>query len=236
MKGSKKVAIITGAGRGIGLAVAKKLKNRFSYLILLTKTKKSSERLKEEFPKAEIIRVDLTREKEIIKFLKEIKSKLTHLDLLVNNAGFYLCKPFEETVTDEFDYQYFLHMRAPFILIKKLLPLLRKAKSPLVVNISSAASIAHFRNESVYTAVKAGLTALIEVIREELQKDNIRFTVIHPYGVNTWNDPYPDRLLRPEDIAELIYYLTRTHSNCQILRVDLSSVKQWRQGVPPWLK
>ena len=236
MKKSRKAAIITGAGRGIGLAIARKLRGQFSPLVLLTKTKRSSAFLEKEFPEAEIIKIDLTKKEEITRFLKKIKSELNHLDLLANNAGLYLCKPFEETTSDEFDYQYFLHMRAPFILIRELLPLLKRAKNPLVINISSAANIARFRNESVYTATKAGLTALIEVIREELQKDNIRFTIIQPYGVNTWNDPHPERLLRPEDIAELVYFITRTHPNCQILRVDLSSTKQWRQGIPPWLK
>lgn len=203
----KKAILITGAGRGIGLAIARKLKKPDTALMLITKTERSFRFLKKEFPKGFIFKVDLTKKQEIKEFLKEIKSKIAYLDVLVNNAGIFLAKPFEKTEATDFDNLYALHMRAPFILIRELLPLLRKAKNPLVVNISSAANIARFRNESIYTASKAGLTALTEVIREELQKDNIRFTIIQPYGVNTWNDPNPENLLRPEDIAELVYFI-----------------------------
>jgi len=232
----KKNILVTGASRGIGYAIAKKLSNQADKLILVARTEKSLQKLKKEFPKALNFQIDLGEEKEIEKMLIEIEEKVKGLDVLVNNAGSYFSESFKDTKSSEFDKLYAVHMRAPFLLINKLLPLLKKSKSPIVVNISSASSFARFRTESIYASVKSGLTALTDVLREELQNYNIRFTTIHPYGVNTWNASNPEDLLRTEDIAELIGFIINAHPNCQIQRVDLSNTKQWRQGTPPWIK
>ena len=121
-----------------------------------------------------------------------------------------------------------------FIITQKLLPLLKKANHPQIINISSAANYARLPTESAYTAVKAGLSALSEVLQKELQKHNIRVSTIHPWTVNTHNLENPQNYLKPEDISKLILYIISTNPNCNILNVELSAVSDWRGGWPPW--
>lgn len=231
----KRTVLITGAGRGIGRATARRLRDQAS-LILLTKTDESQKSLKEEFPEAFCFAVDLTNTRNIESVIKTVKGLTQSIDVLINNAGTYASALFEETSVEQLDNQYAIHLRAPFLLTRELLPLLRKGSNPIVINISSAAAFARSPREAVYSAAKAGLTTLTDIIREELQKDGIRFTVVQPYGVNTWNDAHPENYLRSEDIADLVDFVINSHPNCQILTVDVSSVKQWRKGVPPWLQ
>ena len=231
---AKKTILITGAARGIGKAIAESLISH--NLILITKTDKSFNSMKKEFPDATCYKCDLANEKALNDLIKEIKSSYKHIDVIVNNAGFYVFKTFEETDSEDFDELYKIYMRTPFVLIKGLLPKLKASEEPTVINIASAAAFTRFKSESIYSAVKVGLVAFTEIIREELRADKIKFTNIKPYGVNTWNDPDKDKLLRPEDIGSLVKFIVDCHYNCEILDVSLSSVGQWRGGTPPWAK
>ncbi|EQD41632.1 oxidoreductase [mine drainage metagenome] len=231
----EKVILITGAGRGIGHAIASSLYNGNS-LILLTKTKDSHAKLKKEFPKALCYRCDITSDLELRKTLKDVESNFRSIDVLVNNAGIFLGKEFEKTGLKEFDNVFSVLIRAPFAVTTMLLPLLKKSKYPQVVTISSAAAFAPMVTESVYSAAKSGVSTLMEVAREELQKYKIRFTLVEPFGVNSHNIPNPKNLLHPEDIGDLVKYIINTDRNCEILTVSLSTTGQWFRGTPPWFK
>jgi 3-oxoacyl-[acyl-carrier protein] reductase len=233
--GKIKNILITGAGRGIGFAIAKAVEEMAENLILVTKSKESFKRLEKSFPRAENFRVDLSNEEKTMEFIKKVKNEFDRLDVLVNNAGFYIGKKFEETTTNELDELYKIHLKAPFLLIQKFLPLLKKSECPQVINISSAANFARLPGESAYTAVKAGLSAIGDVLRDELQKHRIRFTTIYPWTVNTRNFKNPENFLRPEDVGEVVAFIINTHPNCQILNIELSSVSDWRGGWPPWI-
>jgi NADP-dependent 3-hydroxy acid dehydrogenase YdfG len=229
-----KTILITGVGHGIGFAIAKAVEEFASTLILTTKSQESATRLEGEFPTANIHQFDLTDETKTSEFLDEIR-RYGKLDVLVNNAGFYVGKRIDNITVEEFDTLYEIHMKAPFMLIKHLLPLLRASDCSQVINISSAANYARIPGESAYTAMKAGLTALTDVLREELQEFQIRFTTIHPWAVNTHDAENPETCLRPEDIGQLVSFIINTHPNCQIMNVELSSVLDWRGGWPPWI-
>lgn len=229
----QKVILITGAGKGIGYAIAKSLYND-NKLVLLTKSKDSYARIKKDFPKALCYNCDITNEPDLQKTFKDIQANCKAIDVLVNNAGVYLNKAFEDTSSKEFDEIHSVLLKAPFVVTKMALPLLKKSSSPQVVTISSAAAFAPMATESVYSAAKSGVTTLMKVAREELQKHKIRVTLIEPFGVNSANIPNPKNLLRPEDISELVRYVISTDPNCEILTVSLSTTGQWFGGTPPW--
>jgi NADP-dependent 3-hydroxy acid dehydrogenase YdfG len=231
----QKTILITGAGRGIGHAIAEALYSG-NKLILITKTRASYLRIRKEFPKALCYACDITDSSAIDKTLNDIKSRFRAIDVLVNNAGIpYLLKYIDETSARDLDLVYSLYMKGPFLITMSLLPLLRASKSPLVVNIASAAAFTRMPGEAVYSAAKSGMVTLMEIAREELQKHRIRVSIIEPYGVNTQNIPNPKDFLRPEDIGRLVKFIVDADPNCEILSVSLSSTGQWRQGTPPWV-
>ena len=233
---TKRTIVITGAGRGIGLAIAESLYIAGDNLILITKTMKSRQTLVKRFPKAWVIVRDLSREKQVWDTIDAVKKRLSHLDVLINNAGQYVGKYFHEIMQEELDVLYGLHLRAPFLLMQGFLPLFRQAKNPQVINISSAATIARLPTESIYTATKASLSALGDVLQKELQPENIRVTTIHPWTVNTHNLPEPEKYLKPSDIASLVRYVLSVPSTCHIVNIELSGASDWRGSWPPWVE
>lgn len=227
--------LVTGAGRGIGFAIAKAVVPYAHNLILVTKSHKSFKQLQHNFPKAKNFKADLSKEKELLNFIKNVHRQIDYLDVLINNAGFYLSKMLDETRLNDLDELYKIHLKAPFVLTKGFVNLLQRSKFPQVINISSAANYARIPSESAYTAVKAGLTALGDVLRNELQKYNIRFTTIHPWTVASKKLKNNYKYLRSEDIAETVVFLINTHHHCQVLNIELSSVIDWRGNWPPWI-
>ncbi|MCZ7398828.1 MAG: SDR family NAD(P)-dependent oxidoreductase [Candidatus Methanoperedens sp.] len=234
-KVKKKNILITGAGRGIGLAIAKAVEDVAENLILVTKSKESFRYLEKYFPRARNFNVDLSNEEKTTKFIANIKYEFDRLDVLINNAGFYVGKKFEETTTSDFEELYKIHLKAPFLLIQSLLPLLKKSDCPQVINISSAANFVRIPGESAYTAMKAGLSAMGDVLRNELQRYSIRFTTIHPNAVDTRNFENPQDFLAPEDMGDVVLFIVNTHPYCQISNIELSSVSDWRGNWPPWI-
>lgn len=78
--------------------------------------------------------------------------------------------------------------------------------------------------QSVYSASMAAVTAFCNSLRKELNPRGIRIVVVHPAGVNTWNDPEPNKRLRPEDVGSLIKFILEADKNCQIDEVTLSAL------------
>lgn len=231
----RQTALITGAGRGIGLAIAKRLSPKYQ-LILVTKTESSARLLREICPTSFVYTLDLTKKNEIIDLVRRIKKTIHHLDVLVNNAGIYYAGTFEKITDQQLDEMYKLHIKVPLFFIRELFPLLKKSSQKQVVNISSAANVARLPTEGAYTATKAGLTALGDVLQLELQRHGIRLSTIHPWSVNTKNFPDGLDFLQPDDIADIVEFILSRDKNVQILNVEASGTKDWRGAWPPWVK
>lgn len=234
MKKAKRSILITGAGRGIGLAIARRLVSKHS-LILVTKTESSAKQLRRMFPSSKVYLVDLTRFDELEKFVKKIKKTFVRLDVLINNGGVYYSNTVEHTTDRQFDEMYALHVKAPFILIREFMPLLKVSYQKQIINISSAANFARLPTEAAYTATKAGLTALGDVLQLELQRYGIKLSTIHPWSVNTKNFPDGKDFLKPEDIADIVEFILSRRKNFQILNVEASGTRDWRGAWPPWV-
>jgi NADP-dependent 3-hydroxy acid dehydrogenase YdfG len=111
-----------------------------------------------------------------------------------------------------------------YLLTKGLLPIIEKGKDPQIINISSIAALKPSKGTVIYSAVKAGVTGFSIGLRDELNPKKIRVSVIHPYGINTWNDPHPEKLLKPTDISSLVKFVIDSDPNCQIDEVTVSSL------------
>ena len=219
---SKKIIIITGASRGIGLATAKLLQPLAERLVLVASQQHSFRSVQGEFgSETSFHGVDLSSPDEIQSFSEDLSSRLDRVDVLVNNCGVYLEKQLIESSLPEIQRQIDVNLRAPILLTHKFLALLNKGSSSIVVNISSIAAQSTPAGQSVYSASKAAVTAFSSSLRKELNPRGIRVTVIHPGSVNTWNDPEPNKLLRPEDVGSLVKFILEADKNCQIDEVTL---------------
>jgi len=222
---------ITGASRGIGLAIAKRLNTKGTKLFL-SATKLSSFRSKHT-QSCIPCGCDLATMQGVDLFASVIKKHTRRLDVLVNNVGVFIAKKFENYTDNDIIKLVNLNLTSHILLTKKLLPLLEVSKNPRIIFISSMAAKSAINGESIYSATKAGITNFSNVLRNELG-EKMRISTIHSWGVNTWGAKPSEILLKPDHIAQTVEFILSTKKPFLIEAIDLSHQMQWRRGQAPW--
>ncbi len=235
----KKVAIVTGASRGIGRAISIALAKEGATVVLaarsIQKLQETADQVTQAGGKAEIVVTDLSEEESIKNLVKVTNEKFNRLDILVNNAGVTHSAKLKETKTEDWDRCFLVNARAPFILCREALPLLEKADAAYIVNIASVVGVKGYPLQSAYTASKHAIRGMTISLAEELKDSNIRVHLLCPGGVDTELIPKvrPDLrkqdLMRPEEIAELVVYLVTHRGNAIIdeLHIRRASSSPW---------
>jgi NAD(P)-dependent dehydrogenase (short-subunit alcohol dehydrogenase family) len=234
-----KVAIVTGASRGIGRAISVALAQENATVILAARSIQQLQQSAEQVTKAggiaHIFHVELTEEDSIRKLVKVTGEKLGRLDILVNNAGVTHSASLEKTTTEDWQRCISINSRAPFILCRESLPLLKKSEAAHIINIASVVGVKGYPLQSAYTASKHALRGMTMSLAEELKGSGIRVHLLCPGGVDTdmvdnvRPDIAKDELIKPEEIAELVLYLV-THKGNAI--VDELHIR--RATSSPW--
>jgi NAD(P)-dependent dehydrogenase (short-subunit alcohol dehydrogenase family) len=234
-----KVAIVTGASRGIGKAISLALAKEAATLVLaaraIDKLKETAEQVTATGGKAHIIPTELTDEQSIKNLVKTTGERFGKLDILVNNAGITHSAKLEETLTEDWDRCQQINTRAPFILCREALPLLKKAEAAYIINIASVVGVKGYPLQSAYTASKHALRGMTISLAEELRGSNIRVHLLCPGGVDTElvQNVRPDikkqDLMQPEEIAELVLYLLTHKGNAVVDELHIR-----RAASTPW--
>lgn len=221
-----KVALVTGASRGIGRAISVTLAGAGAQLVLVGRAPdalaETAGTIEQAGGKALIVPTELTDEDSIVNLVDAVKSKLGRLDILINNAGITCAAPMEKTSTEDYDRCMATNARGPYLLCRESLDLLRRAPQGYIVNISSVVGVKGYANQTAYTASKHALRGMSIALAEELRPDNIRVHVICPGGVLTdmvqrvRPDIRKDELIKPQEIAELVLYLVTHEGNAVI--------------------
>jgi NAD(P)-dependent dehydrogenase (short-subunit alcohol dehydrogenase family) len=223
---ASKVAIVTGASRGIGRAISVALAQEAATVVLaarsIQKLQETADKVTEAGGKAEIVVTELTEEESIKNLVKVTNEKFSRLDILVNNAGVTHLAKLEETATEDWERCMQVNARAPFILCREALPLLKKSQAGYIINIASVVGVKGYPLQSAYTSSKHALRGMTISLAEELKGSNIRVHLLCPGGVDTElvqkvrPDIKRDELMQPEEIAELILYLVTHKGNAVI--------------------
>jgi 3-oxoacyl-[acyl-carrier protein] reductase len=234
-----KVAIVTGASRGIGRAISAAMAREDATVVLAARSIRQLQITAEQVIKAggtaHIIRVELTEEEAIRNLIQVTGEKLGRLDILVNNAGVTHSAPLEQTSTEDWDRCISINARAPFILCREALPLLKKSPSAYIINVASVVGIKGYPLQSAYTASKHALRGMAMSLAEELRGSNIRVHVLCPGGADTdmvgrvRPDIAKDELIKPTEIAELVLYLVTHKGNAVVdeLRIRRATSSPW---------
>ena len=234
-----KVAIVTGASRGIGRAISTALAREGATVVLaarsLARLKETAKQVTEAGGQAEIVVTELTEEESIKNLVRVTGDTFGRLDILINNAGVTHSARLEETATADWDRCHQVNARGPFILCREALPLLKKAESGYIVNIASVVGIKGYPLQSAYTASKHALRGMTISLAEELQGSNIRVHLLCPGGVDTElvqkvrPDIKKEDLMQPDEIAELVIYLVTHKGNAVMdeLRIRRAASSPW---------
>ena len=202
--------IITGASRGIGFETAQLFLKNNHQVFCLTRNTESLENLNSH--NLHIISTDLTSTESIDNAVAVIKSKVNYIDVVINNAGSIVNKPFEKIDYQELEIVYRVNVFAPFYLTQQLLHLLGRHSKAHVVNISSMGGFqgsAKFPGLSSYSSSKAAIAGLTECLAEEFKEKNISVNCLALGAVQTemLEEAFPgyQAPLKPNQMAEYIY-------------------------------
>ena len=210
------VAAVTGAGRGIGSAIARKLAALGAVTVLLGRTKstldETARTIVDAGGKTEVIPCDVTVLHQLEYAAARVDSTFGRLDVLVNNAGIGGFNDLLHNLPPE-DWDLILNtnLRGVYYAIRTFAPIMIRAYSGHIINISSLSGKNALPNGAAYAASKWGLNGLTYSVAEELRKHNVRASVVCPGSVDTELSPHagkdPSKMLQAEDVAHAVEML-----------------------------
>ena len=216
---ASQVAVVTGAARGTGEAIAYRFASMGAHVALVARSidqlNQVRDRIVEAGGSASVHPCDLMDSHAVSAFSKAFTRQHTRCDILVNNAAIGLeGKLLHEVTPVEWDLLFNTNLRGPYLMIRALAPLMIEAQSGHIINISSLAGRNPLPKGAAYAATKWGLNGLTYSVAEELRPYNVRVSVIAPGSINTGFSDHagrgaasgkdPNKKLQPDDIASVV--------------------------------
>jgi NADP-dependent 3-hydroxy acid dehydrogenase YdfG len=209
---SGSVALVTGASRGIGLAIARKLGQMGARVAICardaSRLSAAAEMLKKEGIETRAVAADVCKPAEIGALLDKTKERLGPLDILVNNAGTATFAPFHQLEEAHWDKMLDTNLKAVFLLSRAAAPEMIRRRTGHIINIASLAGKNAFAGGGVYCASKWGLLGLTYCMAEDLRGYGIRVSAVCPGSVATEFSPHTgkdaSKLLQPDDVAHAV--------------------------------
>ncbi|MGA7220166.1 MAG: SDR family NAD(P)-dependent oxidoreductase [Candidatus Sulfotelmatobacter sp.] len=210
------VAVVTGAGRGIGAAIAQRLSHLGAAVVLCGRTPAHLESTAQDILQADgsaqVVPCDVTSLQTVETAAERVEASLGRVDILVNNAGIGgFGGPLHQLPPASWEQILNTNLRGVYYMIRAFAPMMIRARAGHIVNISSLAGKNALPNGAAYAASKWGLNGLSYSLAEELRSHNIRVSVICPGSTNTELSPHagkdPAKMLQPEDVAHAVAML-----------------------------
>src|ERR1700751_3303709 len=210
------VPVVTGAGHGIGTAIARRLATLGASTVLCGRTRGQLEQAALSINtgdfRAEVMECDVTLLQSVEALARNVEARFGRTDILVNNAGIGgFSHPLHELTPQAWDQILDTNLRGVYYTIRAFAPTMIRARSGYIINISSLAGKNPLPNGAAYAASKWGLNGLTYSVAEELRPHHIRVAVVCPGSVNTDLSPHagkdPNKMLQPEDVAHVVAML-----------------------------
>lgn len=207
-----KTALVTGAARGIGKAIALRLARDGAKVVVTDISKEDCEPVVEEIKRlgAEglALKLDVTREGEIEEAVRAVKEKFGRIDILVNNAGIHISHELDGMNTSEIDQIWAVNLRGVILCTKHVLPVMKAQNSGKIINIASIAGLVGYNPRfSLYGATKGGIISLTRELALELGKHKINVNAVAPGPTETaLTKPWlSDEKIRAARLAKIPY-------------------------------
>lgn len=231
-----KVALITGASRGIGRAIAVAFAGEGARVVLFARKGEDLEKVAGEVQaaggEALLVPGDVALARDVERAVDETVARWGSIDILVNNAGIGFFAPLGELTEAQWDQMMAVNLKGPFLFSKAVWPLFANQMGGHVINISSVGGVTTKEGGSGYSATKWGLRAMTDTLRKEAKPYGIKVSIVGPGSVDTsFGDKEPGRgpswALRPEDVAQVVLDLAAAPAGVVINEVIM------RPLVPP---
>jgi NAD(P)-dependent dehydrogenase (short-subunit alcohol dehydrogenase family) len=214
-------ALVTGGSSGIGLAIARMLREEGLELTLVSRRPERLEAAAAELG-ATALAANVAEAEDCERIVAEHRERLGRLDVLVNSAGIGILGRVEELPAKSLDLQLGVNLRGLFLVTQAAIPLLRESRG-WIVNLASIAGTLPTPGLATYGATKAAVVALTRSLNEELDGDGVRAIALCPGFVDTpmaqWSGIEPSEMIRPEDCAEVVRMCLRLSPRARIPQV-----------------
>ena len=213
-----KTALVTGAGRGVGRAIAVKFAAAGARVAGVARTASQlAEAASNTKAEGRILAIpaDVSDPAEVERVVAKAQEDLGPVDILVNNAGVFLDKPIVETTAEEWRHLFDVNVLGPFLLTRTVLPGMLERDSGRIINMCSTSSHRGYPNQSAYCASKHALLGFTKVLADETHGTNVRVHALSPGGINTAlvrgrPDIDLSAYMDPDDVADIALFLAKT--------------------------
>lgn len=211
--------VITGASKGMGMAMVEKFAAGGNNIILCSRNqeqlKATTDRIQNEYPNSRLFdyAADLSVEEQLDNFSAQVLKQFNQVDILINNAGQFIPGSIYNEAAGVLEQMLAVNLLSAYHLTRKFLPSMMALKSGHIINICSIASMKAYANGGSYSISKFALMGFSKNLREELKPYNIKVTSVYPGAVYTasWEGSGvdPNRIMEVDDIADMILASTK---------------------------
>lgn len=231
-----KVAIITGASRGIGRSLAIKMAKEGYAVANIARNREDLKSLENEISAnggtARSFPLDISAEGQVIDAISKIVDEFGRIDVLINNAGFGVFKHADQLSADEWSQVMDVNAKGTFLLSKAVIPFMKKAGRGHIIGVATDVSKRVIENGSLYCASKYAQDAFLGALRKEVRKDNIKVSTVYPGLVDTFfhgkstGDDSQTAFLNPSDVADAVVYIATAPPHVVIDELMIHPISQ----------
>ncbi|MDM6664398.1 SDR family oxidoreductase [Staphylococcus aureus] len=207
-----KVAVVTGAGSGIGEAIATLLHEEGAKVVLAGRNKEKLQNVANQLSQdsVKVVPTDVTNKEEVDELIKIVQQTFGGLDIVINSAGQMLSSKITDYQVDEWDSMIDVNIKGTLYTAQAALPTMLEQSSGHLINIASISGFEVTKSSTIYSATKAAVHTITQGLEKELAKTGVKVTSISPGMVDTAitaaYNPTDRKKLEPQDIAEAVLY------------------------------
>ncbi|HHG6160240.1 TPA: SDR family oxidoreductase [Staphylococcus aureus] len=225
-----KIAVVTGAGSGIGEAIATLLHEEGAKVVLAGRNKDKLQNVANQLAQdsVKVVPTDVTNKEEVDELMKIAQQTFGGLDIVINSAGQMLSSKITDYQVDEWDSMIDVNIKGTLYTAQAALPTMLEQSSGHLINIASISGFEVTKSSTIYSATKAAVHTITQGLEKELAKTGVKVTSISPGMVDTAitaaYNPSDRKKLDPQDIAEAVLYALTQPKNVNVNEITVRPV------------
>ncbi|MEI5750630.1 SDR family oxidoreductase [Staphylococcus aureus] len=225
-----KIAVVTGAGSGIGEAIATLLHEEGAKVVLAGRNKDKLQNVANQLAQdsVKVVPTDVTKKEEVDELIKIAQQTFGGLDIVINSAGQMLSSKITDYQVDEWDSMIDVNIKGTLYTAQAALPTMLEQSSGHLINIASISGFEVTKSSTIYSATKAAVRTITQGLEKELAKTGVKVTSISPGMVDTAitaaYNPTDRKKLEPQDIAEAVLYALTQPSHVNVNEITVRPV------------